>query len=62
MTQGVKDLIDAISAGDSVGIETAFQAEMATRISDRLETMRQEVAKNMFATESTQPEEDISEE
>lgn len=59
MTQGVKDLIDAIASGDSVAIETAFNTEMATRISDRLEDMRVEVAQNMFRTESTQVDEEI---
>lgn len=58
MTQGVKDLIDAIASGDSIAIETAFNTEMATRISDRLEDMRVDVARNMFAAESTQPEEE----
>lgn len=43
-----RDLIDAIEAGDSVAIEQAFQQEMANRIADRLDTMRVEVAKNMF--------------
>lgn len=57
MTQGVKDLIDAIASGDSVAIETAFNTEMATRISDRLEDMRVDVARGMFATESVKPEE-----
>ena len=61
MTQGVNDLIDAIASGDSIAIETAFNTEMATRISDRLEDMRVDVARNMFATESAQPEE-VSEE
>lgn len=71
MTQGVKDLIDAIASGDSIAIETAFNTEMATRISDRLEDMRVEVAQGMFRTESVggedevaedQPEEDAEEE
>lgn len=66
MTQGVKDLIDAIATGDSIAIETAFNQEMATRISSRLDDMRIDVAKNMFATESVQEvdtdEEEISEE
>lgn len=57
MTQGVKDLIDAIASGDSLAIDTSFNTEMATRISDRLENMRTEVAQKMFATESVQPEE-----
>lgn len=51
MTQGVKDLIDAIASGDSLAIDAAFNTEMATRISDRLDDMRVEVAQNMFQTE-----------
>lgn len=64
MTQGVKDLIDAIATGDSIAIETAFNTEMATRISDRLEDMRIDVARGMFATEAVQEEvvEDATEE
>jgi hypothetical protein len=56
MTQGVKDLISAIAEGDSVAIEAAFNQEMATRISDRLDDMRIDVAQNMFRTESVQTE------
>jgi hypothetical protein len=51
MSQGVKDLIAAISTGDAQAIDTAFNAEMANRIGTRLEDMRATVAKNMFATE-----------
>lgn len=43
-----RDLIDAIAAGDSLGIEKAFESAMASRIVDRLDAMRQNVAKNMF--------------
>ena len=56
MTEGVQNLINAIAEGDSVGIESAFNQEMATRISDRLEDMRIDVARNMFRTESVQEE------
>ena len=64
MTQGVQDLIKAIDSGDSEAIDAAFNAEMATRISERLETMRASVAKNMFATEQVEEtaEEAIEEE
>ena len=56
MTEGVRNLINAIAEGDSVGIEAAFNQEMATRISDRLDDMRIDVARNMFATETVQLE------
>lgn len=45
---GVNDIIDAIQSGDSVAIDTAFNKEMAARVSDRLDVMRHDVAKNMF--------------
>ena len=57
MTQGVYELIDAIAAGDSLAIEHSFNAEMANRISTRLEDMRVDVAQNMFRTESVESEE-----
>ena len=65
MTQGVQDLIKAIDSGDAETIDAAFNSEMATRISERLETMRATVAKSMFATEQveeTPAEETIEEE
>jgi hypothetical protein len=56
MTQGVQDLIKAIDSGDSQTIDAAFQAEMANRISTRLEDLRVSVAQNMFATEQATEE------
>jgi hypothetical protein len=58
MTEGVQNLINAIAEGDSVGIESAFNQEMATRISDRLDDMRIEVARNMFRTEEVDLDEE----
>lgn len=64
MTQGVKDLISAIVEGDAASIDAAFNAEMATRVSSKLEDMRVSVAQNMFATEQVNEEvtEEVSEE
>ena len=45
---GVNDIIDAIQSGDSVAIDDAFNKDMAARVSDRLDTMRHDVAQNMF--------------
>lgn len=42
------NLIDAISTGDSQGIESAFNAAMAEKISVQLDVMRQNVAQTMF--------------
>lgn len=54
MTQGVKDLISAIVEGDASTIDAAFNAEMATRVSNKLEDLRVSVAQNMFATEQVE--------
>jgi len=62
MTQGVQDLIKAINSGDSTDIDSAFQAEMANRISTKLEDMRVSVAQRMFATEQQEQVEDLEEE
>lgn len=43
-----RDLIDAIASGDSVAIQQSFETEVAGRIAERLDIMRQDVAKNMF--------------
>jgi uncharacterized protein (DUF885 family) len=59
MTQGVQDLIKAINSGDSTDIDSAFNAEMANRISTRLEDMRVSVAQGMFATEQSVEETEV---
>ena len=51
-----KDLVNAIIIGDALEIENAFQSTMAEKISARLDDYRQEVAQNMFTTESTEGE------
>lgn len=61
MSQGVLDLIQAIDSGDSVAIESAFNAEMSARVSERLEDMRIDVAQNMFATEESDLQEEVQE-
>lgn len=62
MTQGVLDLIQAIDSGDSVAIESAFNAEMAARVSAKLEDMRVNVAENMFSEASCGSKKKMSEE
>lgn len=61
MTQGIQDLIKAIDSGDSQAIDAAFNTEMASRISTRLEDTRISVAKGMFATEQSVEETEIEE-
>ena len=48
-----RDLIDAIEAGDSLSIESAFNSIMATKVSDTIDAMRSDVAQTMFASEET---------
>lgn len=50
----IKSLIDAISTGDSIGTEQSFNAAMAEKISAKLDTMRQDIAQNLFATEEVE--------
>jgi len=61
MTQGVYDLIQAIASGDSLAIDAAFNSEMASRISERLDDMRIDVAQNMFRTESVGDDDEVAE-
>jgi len=50
MNENTLNLINAINAGDAVEIESAFNAAMAEKVAERLETMRADVAQNMFKT------------
>lgn len=43
-----RDLINAIIANDAIEIENSFNSTMATKISDSIETLRKDVAQNMF--------------
>lgn len=50
------ELIDAISTGDAVATENAFNAAMAEKIAGRLDDMRLNVAQSMFnPTEAAEP-------
>lgn len=59
----VRNLVDAIIAGDSVEIQSALDGELSSRISERLDARRQELARNMFQSnvqeEVEQDEEDV---
>lgn len=55
-----RDLIDAIEAGDSMAVQSSFELAMADRIVNRLDGIRQEVARGMFkpdVIEDNQPSE-----
>lgn len=53
----VRQLIQAIATGDSVAIQNTFESEMMSRVAERLDAKRQEVARNMFNTESVELDE-----
>lgn len=57
-----RDLIDAIQSGDSIAVQSAFEASMAERVASRLDTMRQEVAQNMFKEAASCSSKKMSEE
>jgi hypothetical protein len=46
------ELINAISQGNAVDTEAAFNAAMAEKISSKLDDMRIDVAKSMYAPQA----------
>ncbi len=54
MSETVNNLVNAIKSKDAMGIETAFQAAMAEKISAKLDDMRQDVAQRMFKTQDSE--------
>ena len=52
-----RDLIDAIESGDAVGIETAFNSAMVDKVAEKLDTMRTDMAQNMFRTQEVEADE-----
>ena len=51
MTDTVKELVDAMVKGSALDTEKAFGAAMAEKLSGKMDDMRTDIAKNMFATE-----------
>jgi len=45
-----RDLIDAIANGEATEVETSFNSIMAAKVSDKIDSMRNDVAQNMFAS------------
>jgi hypothetical protein len=58
MNENTLNLINAIAKGDAIETENAFQTAMAEKISVKLDDMRAQVAKNMFATQEEVVEEE----
>ena len=46
-----RELIDAIEAGEATAIDNAFNSIMASKVSEKLDTMRTDMAQSMFATQ-----------
>jgi len=63
MSDTIKNLISAIASGDASTTQDAFNLAMAEKISDKLETMRADVAQNMFKTPESveEPADDTTE-
>ena len=65
MSETAKQLVQAITSGDALGTETAFQAAMAEKISAKLDDMRSHMAQTMFNTQeveqTAEPAEEIEE-
>lgn len=59
----VRELVDALIAGDSVAIDNSFNTAMADKVSSALDDYRIQVAKTMFATPTESVEDvDVEEE
>lgn len=58
-----RELIDAIVSGDSQNVQSTFESEMMSRVAARMDTMRQNVAQNMFKVQESVAEqvEDLDE-
>jgi hypothetical protein len=54
----VRQLIDAIDSGKTLEIESTFEALMADKVATKLDAYRQEVAKNMFASQVAEEKKD----
>jgi hypothetical protein len=50
MSENTMNLINAIEAGDAIGMENAFNSSMAEKVAERLDAMRADVAQSMFKT------------
>ena len=52
MNESVKDLVNAIADGNAMETENSFAAAMSDKLSGMLDAKRQDMAKNMFASEA----------
>jgi len=63
MSENISNLVNAIEGGNALETENAFAAAIADKLSDKLDAMRQDVAKNMFASpEAVMEDEPVADE
>jgi hypothetical protein len=58
MMDTVRDFVNSIGDGDNLSAETHFNASLASKVGDALETKRQEVAKTFVTHHIPEVEED----
>jgi hypothetical protein len=58
MMDTVRDFVNSIGDGDNLSAETHFNAALASKVGDALETKRQEVAKTFVTHHIPEVEED----
>jgi hypothetical protein len=57
-----RNLIDAIEAGEASNIEASFNDIMANKVSERIDSMRDVMAQNMFTDPEMESEEELTDE
>jgi hypothetical protein len=57
-----RNLIDAIEAGEASNIEASFNDIMANKVSERIDSMRDVMAQNMFTDPEMKSEEELTDE
>ena len=50
MSESINNLVDAIVSGDALGTENAFADAMSDKLAGKLDDMKLDVARNMFAS------------
>lgn len=56
----IRSLIDAIDSGNSIEIENSFNSAMAAKVSDKLDSIRKDVAQMMFKNKDVVAEPEVA--
>lgn len=59
MSETISNLVAAIKDGNALETENAFGAAIADKLSGKMDAMRQDIAKNMFASPEAVMEDDV---